>query len=100
MKVFYVQRQLIGYDDTALNHPVKMCATEAIAKECITALQKQTEAVLAGHITVMTKDGPRAVMSVKQFLADLGVKGMNFPVITDDLHESNLVLARPGVQLQ
>lgn len=100
MKVFYVHRELVGFNGTRLSHPVKAFSEESLAKDCVATLQQQMQAFLKANLVVNTPDGPRGVTDLSHFLAECGVAGMNFPYLIDDVHESNLVIPRAGVQLQ
>lgn len=99
-QAFLISRLLRSKNGTALTFPVRAVASEELMKESVAAIEESTKALRAGAIVVQTENGPRAVMSVEQFLAELGIDSLAVSVTQVKVDESNIVVPRKMVTLR
>jgi hypothetical protein len=99
MKAFVCVRIIQGRDGSRLTIPIKIVATKELADELAADAQKHYEQVNASMLTMITREGPRAVGRLSDFLLEMGVASISHGAFSDEVHEANLSEVRPIVSL-
>lgn len=86
--VYRVVRTGIG---AAYAVPMKAYADKDVADNALQENAAGLADVIEGNVIVKTERGPRAVMTVKQLLNELGIVGWSYTILTQDVHASLLV---------
>lgn len=100
MKTHIILRKLTAGNGSCTLHPIGITTDEAVLKGILDHAKSFIDEIQAGHITVSTPNGPRAVMTVAQLLAELGIADVGVVVMSGEAKESNLVVPRKLVALQ
>lgn len=80
-------------------HPVKAFDDGKVAEDACRQSAEMFAAVSEGKIIVVTPQGPRAVMTVKQLLIELGVATISHSILPQEVHGA-ILLSPTGVSLQ
>jgi hypothetical protein len=100
MKATVIFRKCAAANGTALLHPVGIAGSDEVANEMVAHAKGFIDEIQQGKIVVQTPDGPRAVMSVAQLLAEIGIADIGYATMTGECKESNLLVPRNLVTLQ
>lgn len=91
-KVFTVYRIVKGQTGSAISHPVKVFDDEKLAAQGLDAAAGPLAAIIeSGKVLVGTPQGPRMVMTVQQLLVELGVEGISYGVVPQEVHGAIIV---------
>lgn len=100
MKTFIIYRSLKGQNGTLILHTLGIAAKKEVADELAEHAQGFLDELKEGKIVVNTPEGPRAVMSVAQFLVELGIMEIGYASMSGEAKETNLVAPRSVIHLQ
>jgi len=95
VKIFTLQTVVMGHKGagTGFASPVKLFESEALAKQALEEHGGQVRSVIeTGKIIMMTEQGPKAVMSVAQFLSIIGVGSVAHTILGGEVSGSVLVV--------
>jgi hypothetical protein len=84
---------------SAYAHPMKTFDELKTAEDALTKAASGLAEVIEGTVLVKTPEGPRAVMTVKQLLIELGVEGFSYSILSHDVH-GGLILTPGRIALQ
>lgn len=85
---------------SAYIHPVKAYDNPQVAEKAVHEMSAGLAAVAEGTILVKTPQGPRAVMTVWQFLHELGIEGWSHSVLSQDVHGAIVLTPSPIISAQ
>jgi hypothetical protein len=94
MKGYALYRAMVGKDGSSLNHFIGFAATAPILDDLERTELEFMQRISQCHIVADTPQGPRGVMSVMQFLAQLGIESIGTRKVVGDVKESSLVVPR------
>ncbi len=101
MRTDYVCVRIIeGRDGSRLTIPIKIVATQELADEVAKDAQKHYEQVNNAMLMIATPQGPRGVGRLSDFLMEMGVASIKHGNFSGEVHEANLILAKPMVSLK
>lgn len=87
--VFRVVRTQLG---GSYAHLVQTFDDPKVADDGLTAAAEPLAAVIeTGKVLVQTPQGPRMVMTVQQLLVELGIAGLSYSVLPQDVHGAIIV---------
>jgi len=91
-KVHTVYRVVKGQLGAAITHPVKVFDDDKLANQGLAAAAEPLAAIVEqGTILVKTPQGPRAVMTVQQLLMELGIAGISYAIVPQEVHGAIIV---------
>jgi len=90
-KVHTVYRTVRTGIGNAFATPVKVYDDSKLADEALKANAQALAEIIEGNIIIRTEKGPRAVMTVKQLLAELGISGWSYSVLEQEVHQGLIV---------
>lgn len=96
---FVCVRIIEGRDGSRLTIPIKIVATQELADEVASDAQRHYEQVNGAMLTMVTPQGPRGVGRLADFLMELGVARIKHGHFAGEVHEANLIVAKPMVSL-
>ena len=97
-RVHTVYRVIKSQIGGAYAHPIKTYADNKDAESALAQAAADFAAAIEGNVIVKTPQGPRAAMTVKQLLHEMGVSGVSYSILSHDVHEG--MILTPTVRLQ
>lgn len=85
-KVYLVVRILESPLSLRMMQPLKAFDDQAVAKDFMKKAEAATTALCQGKLIVSFPEGPKAVQTAGQFLADMGVAGFGYNVLELEVH--------------
>ncbi len=101
MKSYLLKLIVQGPAGQGFSNDVKFWETDELLKEAIAEMKDKIGGIWQdGKIIVPTEKGPRAIMSVADFLAMIGVKNIIATATTGEVHGAVVLSGRPPLIIQ
>ena len=85
-KTFTVYRLVKSHLGGAYAHPVKVFDDPKVAEDALKSSASAFAEIAEGTVLVKTPQGPRAVMTVRQLLNELGVAALSHSILEQEVH--------------
>lgn len=98
-KIHTVYRTVRTNIGSAFAAPIKVYEDKKVAEEALSANANSLAEIIEGTVLVKTEKGPRAVMTVKQLLTELGIAGWSYSILEQDVHAGLVVTPTSAIIL-